>query len=168
MLLIKVTSPGAIFFVQERSGRDNLPFRCYKFRTMHTNTGDQKDQVTQNDTRVTRVGAFLRRTSMDELPQFFNVLLGNMSVVGPRPHMLMHTEQYSELFNNYMVRHYAKPGITGWAQVNGLRGEIKKYIDVKSRVDHDIWYIENWSLMLDIKIIWKTIFDVFKKDKEVY
>lgn len=168
MLLIKGTSPGAVFFVQERSGRDNLPFRCYKFRTMHTDTGAEKNQVTQNDTRVTRVGAFLRRTSMDELPQFFNVLLGNMSVVGPRPHMLLHTEQYSELINNYMVRHYAKPGITGWAQVNGLRGEIKRYIDVKARVDHDIWYIENWSLMLDIKIIWKTIFDVFKKDKEVY
>lgn len=168
MLLIKGTSPGAVFFVQERSGRDNLPFRCYKFRTMQTDTGAQKDQVTLNDTRVTRVGAFLRRTSMDELPQFFNVLLGNMSVVGPRPHMVLHTEQYSELIDNYMVRHYAKPGITGWAQVNGYRGEIKKYIDVKSRVDHDIWYIENWSLMLDIKIIWKTVFDVFQKNKNVY
>ncbi|WP_395050638.1 undecaprenyl-phosphate glucose phosphotransferase [Flavobacterium sp.] len=168
ILLIKGASPGPVFFVQERSGRDNLPFRCYKFRTMRVESGAEKDQVTQNDTRVTRVGSFLRRTSMDELPQFFNVLLGNMSVVGPRPHMLLHTNQYSELINNYMVRHYAKPGITGWAQVNGLRGEIKKYVDVKDRVDHDIWYIENWSLMLDIKIIWKTIFDVLKKDENVY
>jgi undecaprenyl-phosphate galactose phosphotransferase/putative colanic acid biosynthesis UDP-glucose lipid carrier transferase len=135
---------------------------------MYTNTGAHKDQVTQNDNRVTRVGGFLRRSSMDELPQFFNVLKGDMSVVGPRPHMLLHTEQYSELINNYMVRNYAKPGITGWAQVNGFRGEIKKYIDVKGRVDHDIWYIENWSFLLDIKIIWKTFFDVFKKNKEVY
>ena len=166
--VIKINSPGPIFFVQERSGRDNMPFRCYKFRTMYTNTGSEKDQVVQNDTRVTRVGSFLRRTSMDELPQFFNVLVGNMSVVGPRPHMLLHTNQYSELINSYMVRHYAKPGITGWAQVNGLRGEIKKYIDVKDRVDHDIWYIENWSLLLDIKIIWKTVFDVLKKDMDVY
>jgi undecaprenyl-phosphate galactose phosphotransferase/putative colanic acid biosynthesis UDP-glucose lipid carrier transferase len=168
ILLIKGSSPGSVFFVQERSGRDNKPFRCYKFRTMYTNTGAHKDQVTQNDNRVTRVGGFLRRSSMDELPQFFNVLKGDMSVVGPRPHMLLHTEQYSELINNYMVRNYAKPGITGWAQVNGFRGEIKKYIDVKGRVDHDIWYIENWSFLLDIKIIWKTFFDVFKKNKEVY
>jgi undecaprenyl-phosphate galactose phosphotransferase/putative colanic acid biosynthesis UDP-glucose lipid carrier transferase len=168
ILLIKGSSPGSAFFVQERSGRDNQPFRCYKFRTMYTNTGAHKDQVTQNDNRVTRVGGFLRRSSMDELPQFFNVLKGDMSVVGPRPHMLLHTEQYSELINNYMVRNYAKPGITGWAQVNGFRGEIKKYIDVKGRVDHDIWYIENWSFLLDIKIIWKTFFDVFKKNKEVY
>ncbi len=168
IVLIKINSPGAVFFVQERSGRDNQPFRCYKFRTMHTDTGFHKDQVTQNDSRVTRVGGFLRRSSMDELPQFFNVLKGDMSVVGPRPHMLSHTEQYSGLINNYMVRNYAKPGITGWAQVNGFRGEIKKYFDVKGRVDHDIWYIENWNLFLDIKIIWKTFFDVFKKDKNVY
>jgi undecaprenyl-phosphate galactose phosphotransferase/putative colanic acid biosynthesis UDP-glucose lipid carrier transferase len=168
ILLIKATSRGGVFFVQERSGRDNLPFRCYKFRTMHTNSGSHKNQVTQNDCRVTPVGAFLRRTSMDELPQFFNVVVGNMSVVGPRPHMLLHTEQYSELFNNYMVRHYAKPGITGWAQVNGLRGEIKTYADVLGRVNHDIWYIENWSFLLDIKIIWKTVFDVFQKNKNVY
>jgi undecaprenyl-phosphate galactose phosphotransferase/putative colanic acid biosynthesis UDP-glucose lipid carrier transferase len=168
MLLIKVSSPGSVFFMQERSGRDNLPFHCYKFRTMYTDTGAHKNQVTQNDTRVTRVGAFLRRTSMDELPQFFNVLRGEMSVVGPRPHMLLHTNQYSDLINNYMVRHYAKPGITGWAQVNGYRGEIKKFVDVKGRVDHDIWYIENWSLLLDIKIIWKTVFDVLKKNKNVY
>lgn len=168
MLLIKVNSPGPVFFVQQRSGRDNLPFRCYKFRTMHINKDADKMQATQDDTRVTKIGAFLRRTSMDELPQFFNVLRGEMSVVGPRPHMLLHTDQYAELINNYMVRHYAKPGITGWAQVNGFRGEIKKYVDVKGRVDHDIWYIENWSLMLDIKIIWKTVFDVFKKNKEVY
>ena len=168
ILLIKGTSPGPVFFVQVRSGRDNQPFRCYKFRTMHTDTGGHKDQVSQNDSRVTRVGAFLRRSSMDELPQFFNVLKGDMSVVGPRPHMLLHTEQYSELINNYMVRNYAKPGITGWAQVNGFRGEIKKYFDVKGRVDHDIWYIENWSMFLDIKIIWKTFFDVIQKNKNVY
>lgn len=168
MLLIKINSPGPIFFVQQRSGRDNKPFPCYKFRTMSVNKDSDKVQATQGDARITKVGAFLRRSSLDELPQFFNVLLGNMSVVGPRPHMLFHTEQYSELINNFLVRHYAKPGITGWAQVNGLRGETKDLTEMKSRVEHDIWYIENWSLLLDILIIWKTVMDILKWNKNVY
>ena len=168
ILLIKVNSPGPVFFVQERSGRDNLPFPCYKFRTMYVNDVAHLVQASQNDARITKVGAFLRRTSMDELPQFFNVFLGNMSVVGPRPHMLSHTEQYSELINNFLVRHYAKPGITGWAQVNGYRGETKELTDMEGRVEHDIWYIENWSLLLDVKIIWKTVAGVFWGDENAF
>lgn len=168
MILIKINSRGPVFFVQERSGRDNNPFPCFKFRTMYVNKDADIMQATQNDSRITRVGAFLRRTSMDELPQFFNVLLGNMSVVGPRPHMLSHTQQYSELINNFLVRHYAKPGITGWAQVNGYRGETKELADMEGRVEHDIWYIENWSLLLDVKIIWDTVFKVFQGDKDAF
>ncbi|MBF2708192.1 undecaprenyl-phosphate glucose phosphotransferase [Flavobacterium soyangense] len=168
MLLIKLNSKGPVFFVQQRSGRDNQSFPCYKFRTMRINKDSDKIQATQDDIRITKIGAFLRRTSMDELPQFFNVLIGNMSVVGPRPHMLSHTEQYSELISNFLVRHYAKPGITGWAQVNGFRGETKELADMKNRVEHDIWYIENWSLLLDIKIMWNTVAGVFKGDKNAF
>lgn len=168
ILLIKANSPGPVFFVQERSGRDNESFPCYKFRTMYVNDTANKVQARQNDARITKVGSFLRRTSMDELPQFLNVLLGNMSVVGPRPHMLSHTEQYSELINNFLVRHYAKPGITGWAQVNGFRGETKELADMENRVEHDIWYIENWSFLLDLKIIWLTVFNVFQGEKNAF
>ena len=168
ILLIKANSPGPVFFVQERSGRDNESFPCYKFRTMYVNDAANKVQARQNDARITKVGSFLRRTSMDELPQFLNVLLGNMSVVGPRPHMLSHTEQYSELINNFLVRHYAKPGITGWAQVNGFRGETKELADMENRVEHDIWYIENWSFLLDLKIIWLTVFNVFRGEKNAF
>ena len=135
---------------------------------MYINDKADALQATKNDSRITKVGAFLRRTSMDELPQFLNVLLGNMSVVGPRPHMLSHTEQYSELINNFLVRHYAKPGITGWAQVNGFRGETKELADMQGRVEHDIWYIENWNFILDIKIIWKTIANVFQGEKNAF
>ena len=168
MVLIKVNSPGPVFFVQKRSGRDNKSFPCYKFRTMHVNDTSDKVQATKNDSRITKVGAFLRKTSLDEFPQFFNVLLGNMSVVGPRPHMLSHTEQYSELINNFLVRHYAKPGITGWAQVNGYRGETKELADMEGRVEHDIWYIENWSFLLDVKIVWKTFVQVFQGDQNAF
>jgi putative colanic acid biosynthesis UDP-glucose lipid carrier transferase len=168
ILLIKIDSRGPVFFVQERSGRDNQSFPCFKFRTMYVNKEANKVQATQNDARITKVGAFLRRTSMDELPQFLNVLMGKMSVVGPRPHMLSHTEQYSELINNFLVRHYAKPGITGWAQVNGYRGETKELADMEGRVEHDIWYIENWSFLLDVKIIWKTITKVFEGDEKAF
>lgn len=168
MILIKLDSPGPVFFKQERSGRDNNAFGCLKFRTMRVNASADKLQATLGDKRVTKIGAFMRRTNMDELPQFLNVFWGNMSVVGPRPHMLMHTEQYSELINNYLVRHYAKPGITGWAQVNGFRGETKALIDMKDRVDYDIWYIENWSLLLDLKIIYKTVLNVFRGEKNAY
>jgi putative colanic acid biosynthesis UDP-glucose lipid carrier transferase len=168
IILIKLDSPGPVFFKQERSGRDNKAFGCLKFRTMRVNASADKLQATLGDKRVTKIGAFMRRTNMDELPQFLNVFWGNMSVVGPRPHMLMHTEQYSELINNYLVRHYAKPGITGWAQVNGFRGETKELIDMKDRVDHDIWYIENWSLLLDLKIIYRTVLNVFRGEQNAY
>lgn len=168
ILMIKINSAGPVFFVQKRSGRNNESFYCFKFRTMYVNDKADALQATKNDSRITKVGAFLRRTSMDELPQFLNVLLGNMSVVGPRPHMLSHTEQYSELINNFLVRHYAKPGITGWAQVNGYRGETKELADMEGRVEHDIWYIENWSFLLDVKIIWMTVANVFQGEKNAF
>lgn len=168
ILLIKVNSPGPVFFVQKRSGRNNESFNCLKFRTMYVNDKSDLVQATKNDSRITKIGSFLRKTSLDELPQFFNVLLGNMSVVGPRPHMLSHTEQYSGKINNFLVRHYAKPGITGWAQVNGFRGETKELSDMEGRVEHDIWYIENWNFILDIKIIWKTIANVFQGEKNAF
>ncbi|WP_310558126.1 undecaprenyl-phosphate glucose phosphotransferase [Flavobacterium sp.] len=168
ILLIKLDSRGSIFFVQKRSGRDNKSFDCYKFRTMYVNDNANIAQATKNDPRITRVGAFLRKTSLDELPQFFNVFIGAMSVVGPRPHMLSHTEQYSELIDNFLVRHYAKPGITGWAQVNGFRGETKALADMEARVEYDIWYIENWNFILDLKIIWKTFTAVFTGDEQAF
>jgi undecaprenyl-phosphate galactose phosphotransferase/putative colanic acid biosynthesis UDP-glucose lipid carrier transferase len=168
-ILIKLDSPGPIFFMQERSGRDNKAFWCIKFRTMRTDKRfDASQQATVGDSRITKMGSFMRKTNLDELPQFFNVLIGNMSVVGPRPHMLKHTEQYCELINDYLVRHYAKPGITGWAQVNGLRGETKELIDMKNRVESDIWYIENWIFFLDIKIIYRTVFNIFKGEENAY
>ncbi|WP_396168158.1 undecaprenyl-phosphate glucose phosphotransferase [Flavobacterium sp.] len=167
-LAIKLNSSGPIFFAQKRSGRNNESFYCLKFRTMYVN--DQADalQATQNDSRITKVGAFLRKTSLDEFPQFINVLMGNMTVVGPRPHMLSHTEHYSELIDNFLVRHYAKPGITGWAQVNGYRGETKELADMEGRVEYDIWYIENWSFLLDMKIIWKTVMNIFQGEKNAF
>ncbi|MBE8727046.1 undecaprenyl-phosphate glucose phosphotransferase [Flavobacterium hungaricum] len=168
MLLIKMESPGPIFFKQERSGRDNHSFKCWKFRSMKVNTVANTKQAQKGDSRITRFGAFMRKTSIDELPQFFNVFIGNMSVVGPRPHMVNHTNQYRALINNYLVRHYAKPGITGWAQVNGFRGETKELIDMKNRVEYDIWYIENWSLLLDCKIVIKTVLNVFHGEKNAY
>nr|WP_315143097.1 undecaprenyl-phosphate glucose phosphotransferase [uncultured Flavobacterium sp.] len=168
MIIIKIESPGPIFFKQERTGRDKESFFCWKFRSMYINKQADQLQAGKGDQRVTKFGAFMRKTSIDELPQFFNVFWGHMSVVGPRPHMVNHTEQYSTLINNYLVRHYAKPGITGWAQVNGYRGETKELIDMQNRVEHDIWYIENWSILLDIKIVIKTIFNVFKGEKNAY
>lgn len=167
-VLIKLDSPGPIFFRQQRSGRENETFTCYKFRTMQVNKDADAVQATKGDSRVTRMGAFMRKTNIDELPQFFNVLWGTMSVIGPRPHMLSHTESYSELINNYQVRHYAKPGISGWAQVNGYRGETRELVDMKNRVDYDIWYIENWSLMLDLKIIYHTVANMFKGEESAY
>jgi putative colanic acid biosynthesis UDP-glucose lipid carrier transferase len=168
ILMIKMDSAGPAFFRQLRSGRDNKDFWCIKFRTMQVNKTSDSVQATKGDSRVTKMGAFMRRTNIDELPQFFNVLWGNMSVIGPRPHMLLQTKQYSELINNYLVRHYAKPGISGWAQVNGFRGETKELIEMKDRVDYDIWYIENWSLMLDLKIIYLTVFNSFKGEEKAY
>jgi len=135
---------------------------------MKVNSASDEIQASKNDTRITKIGAFMRKTNLDELPQFFNVLIGNMSVVGPRPHMIKHTVEYSELINNYLIRHFAKPGITGWAQVNGYRGETKELEDMQKRVDFDIWYIENWSLLLDLKIIWRTIVNMIRGDKNAY
>jgi putative colanic acid biosynthesis UDP-glucose lipid carrier transferase len=168
MIIIKIESQGPVFFKQERSGRDNKTFTCLKFRSMSLNCIADSQQAKRGDSRVTRFGAFIRKTSIDELPQFFNVFFGDMSVVGPRPHMVNHTKQYSELINNYLVRQYAKPGITGWAQVNGYRGETRELIDMENRVEYDIWYIENWSLLLDVKIITKTIINVFKGEVNAY
>lgn len=168
MIIIKVGSKGPVFFRQKRSGEDNRAFSCLKFRTMRVNKLSDELQATAGDPRITKIGAFMRKTNLDELPQFFNVLWGTMSVVGPRPHMLKHTEEYSELINNYLVRHYAKPGITGWAQVNGFRGETKELIDMEKRVEFDIWYIENWNFLLDLKIIWLTVWNMVKGEEKAY
>ena len=157
-ILIKLDSKGPVFFVQERTGINNKTFRCLKFRSMKVNGEANDKQATANDDRITKLGRFMRRTNIDELPQFLNVLTGHMSVVGPRPHMLKHTEEYSALIDNYLVRHYVKPGITGWAQVKGLRGETKKLSAMENRVKADMEYIENWKFSWDIKIIWQTVF----------
>jgi putative colanic acid biosynthesis UDP-glucose lipid carrier transferase len=167
-LCIKLSSPGPVIFQQLRSGQDNKPFYCYKFRTMAVNTDADSQQASRNDTRITRMGAFLRKTSMDELPQFFNVLKGDMSVIGPRPHMLTHTEQYSAIISKFMVRHFVKPGISGWAQIKGLRGGTETNELMEKRVEHDIWYMEHWSILLDVKIIFRTIFNVFKGEETAY
>lgn len=167
-IIIKIQSPGPVLFKQLRSGRDNKPFWCYKFRSMRMNSKSDLQQASLNDDRITPIGRFLRRTSIDEFPQFFNVLLGYMSILGPRPHMLAHTEQYRQIIDKYMVRHFLKPGISGWAQINGYRGETKDHKLMEKRVEHDIWYMENWSLMLDIKIMFLTIVNVFRGEKNAY
>jgi putative colanic acid biosynthesis UDP-glucose lipid carrier transferase len=167
-LLIKLNSKGPVFFVQMRSGKDNKQFRCFKFRSLSVNGDAHTRQVTKNDTRITPLGKFLRKSNLDELPQFFNVLMGDMSVVGPRPHMLLHTETFSKLMEEYMIRHFVKPGVTGWAQVNGFRGEIKQPEQLRKRIEHDIWYMENWSLWLDLKVIFLTVYRTVKGDKNAY
>ena len=167
-ILIKLSSKGPVFFTQVRSGRDNKPFKCYKFRSMRVNGEADTKQATKHDDRITKIGAFMRMTSLDELPQFFNVLIGNMSVVGPRPHMITHTEQYSQLIDRFMVRHFLKPGITGWAQINGLRGETKTVEDMLKRVEADVWYLENWSFLLDMKIVFLTLKNVILGDTNAF
>ncbi len=157
-----------IFFTQKRSGINNKTFNVFKFRTMRKNNNANTKQAVKNDSRVTKVGKFLRKTSIDELPQFFNVLFGSMSVIGPRPHMLKHTDEYKVLVNKFMIRHVVKPGITGYAQVRGHRGEIKKTKDIKGRIKQDVLYIENWSLMLDFKIIFLTIRNMILGDEKAY
>jgi putative colanic acid biosynthesis UDP-glucose lipid carrier transferase len=158
-VLIKLSSPGPVFFKQPRHGLNGRPFNVYKFRSMklHKEEG-VVTQATKGDPRVTRIGEFIRRTSLDELPQFFNVLLGDMSVVGPRPHALQHNEMYKDLLDVYMVRHRVKPGITGWAQVNGYRGETDTVEKMAKRVQFDLYYIRNWSLWMDVKIVIWTAF----------
>lgn len=165
IVMVACSSRGPIFFKQLRSGENNQEFYCYKFRSMQVNKQSDQLQATANDSRVTRVGRFMRKTNLDELPQFFNVLFGKMSVVGPRPHMLKHTEEFSEVIDNYLVRHYTRPGITGVAQIKGYRGETKKLKDLEKRVELDIWYIENWSFFLDLKIIFLTAFGMLRKQK---
>lgn len=162
-LLIKVTSPGPVFFRQKRKGIDGNEFEIYKFRSMkvHQETAGKVTQATRNDTRVTPVGRFLRRTSLDELPQFINVLKGEMSVVGPRPHALAHDDIYKDLVKGYMFRYRIKPGITGWAQINGFRGETDQIEKMMGRVKLDLYYMQNWSFWLDIKIVALTLWKGF-------
>lgn len=166
-ILIKLESKGPVFFKQGRPGIDEKEFFCYKFRSMNINETTEKE-ASKNDPRVTRIGRFIRKTSIDELPQFFNVLLGEMSVVGPRPHLWSQNISYSKKIRKYMMRHYVKPGITGLAQVNGYRGEIETDKDMINRINYDVFYIENWSVILDIKIIGQTVINIFKGEEKAY
>jgi putative colanic acid biosynthesis UDP-glucose lipid carrier transferase len=167
-VLIKLSSSGPIIFKQTRTGIYGKNFNCYKFRSMKVNEIADERQAEKDDPRTTRIGQFLRRSNLDEIPQFYNVLKGDMSVVGPRPHMLKHTELYSTIIDKYMVRHLVKPGITGWAQVSGYRGETKNIEQMESRVKYDVWYLENWTFLLDLKIIMVTIINMFKGEKNAY
>lgn len=167
-VVIRVDSKGPIFFKQKREGINGSQFLCYKLRSMKVNNDAEKVSASKDDDRITKVGAFLRKTSLDEFPQFFNVLLGNMSIVGPRPHMNAHTKKYTKEVANYSIRHSVKPGITGLAQISGYRGEVIEESDIKNRVRLDIFYIENWSFFLDIKIIAQTFFSVFIKEEKAY
>jgi len=159
-LLIKLSSKGPVLFIQKRTGVNKVTFNCYKFRSMRPNNDSDLKQATEADPRITRIGKFLRSTNIDELPQFINVFRGEMSVVGPRPHMLSHTDKYSALIDDYLVRHYVKPGITGWAQISGFRGETDELWKMEKRVEYDKEYINNWSFDWDFLIVWKTIFDL--------
>jgi putative colanic acid biosynthesis UDP-glucose lipid carrier transferase len=167
-LAVKLTSKGPVFFMQKRSGERNKEFLCYKFRTMCVNIEADTKQATKDDPRITSVGKMLRKTNLDELPQFINVLLGDMSVVGPRPHMLKHTEEYSKIVNSFMVRHFVKPGITGAAQANGYRGDTTDPKLMEKRVQYDVWYLENWSFWLDIKIVFLTVWSMLKGNENAF
>ena len=167
-IAVKLSSPGPVFFVQKRTGFKGKEFKCYKFRTMRVNANSDKVQASRNDPRKTRVGEFLRKTSLDELPQFINVFMGDMSIVGPRPHMIKHTQDYSKIIDKYMLRHLIKPGITGWAQVNGYRGETRELWQMECRVEYDVWYIEHWNFWLDLKIIFLTIVNAFRGEKNAF
>lgn len=167
-ILIKKESEGPLFFKQVREGIKGNGFMCYKYRTMGINDRSHLDQTIKNDVRITKIGKFLRKTSIDELPQFINVLKGEMSVVGPRPHMMSQSNKFKKIVDKYMVRHFVKPGITGLAQVRGYRGEIEKDSDIINRVKFDIFYVENWSIVLDVNIILKTILNIFKGEEKAY
>ncbi len=167
-ILTHFLQPGPVFFKQKRNGLNGEEFNCIKFRSMKVNADADNLQATEDDPRKTPFGNFLRKTSIDELPQFINVLKGEMSIVGPRPHMVKHTKEYSKIIDKYMVRHWVLPGITGWAQVNGARGETKELWQMEDRVKKDVWYIENWSFSLDMKIIFKTVWNVVVGDKQAY
>jgi putative colanic acid biosysnthesis UDP-glucose lipid carrier transferase len=166
-VLIKLESKGPVFFKQGRPGLDENEFFCYKFRSMHINNKTE-ESVVKNDPRITKIGFFLRKTSFDEMPQFFNVLLGDMSIVGPRPHLWAHNNEYRSKIKKYNVRLYVRPGITGLAQVKGYRGEIESDEEMINRIKYDLFYIENWSLLLDIKIIVLTIINIFKGQDKAY
>ena len=166
--LIKIESKGPVFFKQKRNGLDYKEFYCYKFRSMKPNPEAHLHQIRKGDPRVTRIGKFIRKTSIDELPQFINVLKGDMSVVGPRPHMVSHTHMYAEKIDKFMVRHFIKPGITGLAQVSGFRGEVEDDDFIKNRVKYDIYYLENWSILMDIRIVLKTVLDALGGDDKAY
>jgi len=172
-LIIKLTSKGPVFFKQERWGLNNKPIVCYKFRSMVVSSQDVDEkgvyqQAKKNDPRITRIGAFLRKTNLDELPQFFNVFVGSMSVVGPRPHPVPLSIQSKDNVEKYMMRHWVKPGITGWAQVNGYRGETRKPYLMQRRVEFDVWYMENWTFWLDLQIILQTLVNMVKTEKNAY
>lgn len=167
-IIIKIQSPGPLFFKQRRTGLDGKTFMIYKFRSMHVNQEADKVQATKDDERKFPFGNLMRMTNIDELPQSWNVLKGEMSIVGPRPHMIAHTEMYSKLIDKYMVRHFVKPGMTGWAQITGFRGETKELWQMEERVKRDIWYIEHWSIWLDFRILWLTVKCIFVKDKNAY
>lgn len=167
-LIIKIESNESPFFLQKRSGLNNKPFNCIKFRSMRSNKNADLQTAKKNDSRVTKFGAFMRKTSIDELPQFINVFVGDMSIVGPRPHMLSQTELYYKITSKYMTRHIVKPGITGWAQVMGSRGEIFSQKDMQKRIEKDVWYIQNWSFFLDMKIIFLTVYNIVKGDEQAY
>ena len=166
MLAIKMEDGGDIFFRQKRTGLDGKDFYCLKFRSMHVNKDADRIQATKDDPRKFKFGDFMRKTNIDEFPQFINVFKGSMSLVGPRPHMLLHTQEYSRLIRRYMVRHLVKPGITGWAQVQGFRGETKTVAQMESRVKADIWYVENWTFSLDLRIMWRTLTNMIKHNEE--
>jgi putative colanic acid biosynthesis UDP-glucose lipid carrier transferase len=166
--IIKLSSRGPVLFKQKRTGIYGKEFNCYKFRSMLVNEDAHDKQAVKNDPRITRLGHFLRHSNLDEIPQFYNVFRGDMSVVGPRPHMLKHTQLYSSIIDKYMVRHLIKPGITGWAQVNGYRGETKTLDQMEGRVRLDMWYLENWTFLLDLKIVIITIINMFKGEKNAY
>ena len=167
-IIVKLNSKGNFLFKQKRDGANGKQFYCYKIRSMKNNVLADKISTTKDDSRITSVGSFLRRTSLDELPQFFNVLKGDMSVVGPRPHMNIQTKKYLNEIDNYIIRNSVKPGITGLAQVSGYRGEVKEKSDIENRARLDIFYIENWSFFLDIKIILQTLLSVFKEEEKAY
>lgn len=167
-LIIYLESRQSVFFKQLRTGRNKKPFYCLKFRSMKPNKDADLRQASQHDERITWFGRFIRKTSLDEFPQFINVFIGEMSLVGPRPHMLKHTNDYSKIVDEYMIRQFLKPGITGWAQINGYRGEITNPEQIKMRVDKDLWYLENWNLWLDIQILFLTVYYVLKGDKNAF
>lgn len=167
-ILIKLESKGPVFFKQSRNGINYKEFDCYKFRSMMPNKDANLFQATRGDQRITKIGKYIRKTSIDELPQFFNVLFGDMSVVGPRPHMVSHTDMYAKRIDKFMVRHFVKPGITGMAQIKGFRGEIETDKDIINRVKYDIFYIENWSVLLDLKITFQTFYNAIKGEEKAY